>query len=528
MTSSHNRLRNYLTGLSTGSARMIIHVLVGLWLTPYTLRFLDREEFGLFTLTLDVLGWLTLMDLGITAGIRIQAARLSGQPEPEKINRLVSTAFFAQNAIVLAVVGAGLALAWGFPQFFPIRPDLQRDAMLVMALSVIGVAASIWGQVFSALLIANQQMHVDNLFGLLLIAIRTVLTVVFLKMGWGIYSLAAAHLVGRLVTVALACVRTFRLLPALRIRYRYASWDELRQIGGLGVWFSLGAVAGMVINSLDTAMTAKIVSVETVATLALTSRVYELAGGLVWLVSENARPMLGQMLGLNQKEESLKAYRQLFVLSSGLAVVAALAVWSGNQSFVTAWVGPANYGGANLDLALALATVCSLWVMPNRVILSANLAVRGQCLVRILEGILNVGLSIYLGMRFGVVGVMAATGIAALLTSMWMLPLLTAKMFHRPFWRFVWEDARPVLVVLALLFPVAVLSRGVSATISGFLGAAAAATLTGVCGVVMMWFLLLDKKLRERLAVRQFCERSAGAARKTVAGKFRALAGSSS
>src|SRR5579872_7511084 len=143
------RTFNYLAGLGTGSVRMFVHVLVGVFLTPFTLRFLDREEYAIFGLTLELLTWLTLLDVGITAGLRIQAARLTGQPDQDRLNRMASTAFFAQNAVVLAVLVIGLGMALAFPHFFPVRPDLQRDATWLMALSVLGAALSIGSQTFS-------------------------------------------------------------------------------------------------------------------------------------------------------------------------------------------------------------------------------------------------------------------------------------------------------------------------------------------------------------------------------------------
>ena len=514
-----SRSFNYLAGLSTGSVRMLVHVLVGVFLTPFTLHYLDREEYAIFGLTLELLTWLTLLDVGISAGLRIQAARMTGKPDSERLNRMASTAFFAQNVVVLVVLIAGLGMAVAFPHFFPVRAGLRHDAMLLMALSVLGAGLSIGSQTFSALLIANQQMHIDNLLGLLLIVIRTVLTVVLLKAGWGVYSLAVAHLVSRGVTVLMAVVRTYRLLPDLQIRYHLASWEMLKQIGGLGVWFSLGGMAGIVIHSLDSAVTAKMVSVETVTSFLLTGRFYELVSGLVWLITENARPMLGQMLGQNKMAESLNTYRQLFALSAGLAVVATLSVWSGNACFVTRWVGGVNYAGKWVDLAIAFAVITGLWVMPNRVILSANLAVRAQCLVRMLEGALNLGLSIYLAKAYGLFGVMVATVIASLVTSVWMLPFLTARMFHRPFIRFVWDDAARVLVLILFLFPIAWFARNFALNVSGYLGAVAGAAPTCLAGLILVWFVLLDKSLRARLPIRAWSA-------KACLNTWRALGGS--
>ncbi|MBA4147197.1 MAG: MATE family efflux transporter [Verrucomicrobia bacterium] len=497
--SQSTRFQNYLAGVSTGSVRMLLHVLVGLFLTPFTLRYLDREEFAIFSLTLDVLTWLALLDIGITAGLRTQAARLSNLTDTDKINRLASTAFFAQNLIVLVILVLGIAMSFAFPHFFPIRPDLHRDATLMMALSVLGVAVSIGSQTFSALLVANQQMHVDNLIGLLLIVIRTVLTVVLLKLGFGVFSLAIAHVVSRTTTAILAAFRVYRLLPNLRIRYRLASWQDFKQIGGLGIWFSLGGIAGMAIHSMDSAIAAKVVSVEAITALVLTGRFYELTSGLVWLISENARPMLGQMLGQNKMSESLFAYRQLFGISSGLAVVFAFSVWAGNANFIGKWVGDVNYAGPLVDLALAFTIIAGLWNMPNRVILSANLAVRGQCLVRMLEGVVNLSLSVWLGLKYGLIGVVAANFLAALLTSMWLMPLLTARMFKYSFWRFLWDDASRAVLLMIVLFPIAYVARSVAMNISGFGGAFAGATLTGISGLVLGWFMVLDKSVRERV-----------------------------
>mgnify|MGYP000120850952 CR=1 FL=1 len=85
------RARNYLAGLSTGYLVAVVSILVGLWLTPFTLRYLDRQQYAIFTLASDILLWLGLLDLGITAGMNVQVAQLTGKPDQEKMNRLAST-----------------------------------------------------------------------------------------------------------------------------------------------------------------------------------------------------------------------------------------------------------------------------------------------------------------------------------------------------------------------------------------------------------------------------------------------------
>ena len=491
-----SRTGNYAKGLATGYAATLATILVGLWLTPFTLRFLDREEYGIFALASDLLMWLGLLDIGISAGLSVQAAQLSGKPDAERLNRLASTAFFTQNVIVLVVLVVGSVMAVGFPHFFPVRPDLHRTTSTLMAMLVLGSAIGFSTRIFSALLFANQQIHIDNLLRLALVAIRTVLTVVLLKKGWGLYSLAFASLAATLITSALAVWRTYRLLPGLQIRWALASWDVLKSLGSLGIWFSLGGIAGIVITSLDRVVAAKLISVETVTTLSLTGRVYVLFGGLLDQITNTARPMLGQLLGQNTIAEAQRVYRHLFRLSTGLAVITAFSLWAGNEPFVTRWVGAQNFGGPMLSLALALNLIVNSWVLPNRAVLSAALVIRPQTLSRIVEAVINLGLSVLLGHYIGLIGIILGTAIAGLLTSTWYLPLLTARLFGRSWFKFAREDALPILAVGACVLPVAWLMQLAGKQIGGFPGAGVASGLTGLAGGGLLWLIALDTGLR--------------------------------
>ena len=65
MTAS--RTRRFVGGLSLGFLHTAIVTIVGLWLTPYLLRHLDQHDYGLWLLTLQMLFYLALTDVGIVA-----------------------------------------------------------------------------------------------------------------------------------------------------------------------------------------------------------------------------------------------------------------------------------------------------------------------------------------------------------------------------------------------------------------------------------------------------------------------------
>lgn len=496
---SKSRTRNYLLGLSSGYSVSITTIFIGLWLTPFTLRYLDREQYAIFTLASDILMWLTLLDLGISSSLNVQAAKMSGKPNQFELNRLVSTAFYSQAIISLVILFFGLGLALFFPTFFPIRLDLQRESTWVVGLMVLGSALTMGVSTFSALLIAHQQIYYDNVIRLFLVVFRAGLTVWMLIQGWGLLALPISNLLATLITSILAILRCYHLLPSLSIRWQLFSWEALRSTGSIGIWFGLGGLAGLVITNLDRIVTAKIISVEMVTTLSLTGRIYTLIGSLLQQITNTARPMIGQLSGQGKMSEVFRTYRHLIATSTGGTIIVAAALWAGNSDFVKWWVGGTNYGGSWLDMALAFNIIVHAWVLPNRAVLSANIIVKPQTISRIVEGVLNITLSVLLAYRFGIVGIVLSTAIAGFMTSNWFLPYLSSKLFNKPLTFFLKGDYRNVCILMLVVFPLAYMVKQISFDIYPLFLVIIKDSLVAIVGVIWLWFFVFDKDLRTRI-----------------------------
>jgi O-antigen/teichoic acid export membrane protein len=494
----HSRTKNYIRGLASGYVVTFATIIVGLWLTPFTLRFLDREQFAVFTLAADTLMWLGLLELGFTSVLNVRAAQITGKPDQSELNTLASTTFFAQLFVATTILIVGLIVSFIFPDFFALRGDLRQDAVSLMALMTLGSAISVGTQTFSALLVAHQQIHIDNLLRLGLIFIRTGLTVWLLIAGYGLLSLAWANLAATAITSLLAVYRVRKYLPGLSIHRRHFCWDILRQTGGTGIWFSLGGLAGILILNLDRIVTAKIISVEMVTTLSLTGRIYTLAWSLIQQLTNTARPALAQIIGQGKMDHALARYHQLVGLSTGLAIIVAASLWAGNGAYVSWWVGSQNYGGATLDALLAINLIVHCWVLPNRAILvSALSSIPQNNICRITEGFLNLSLSIFLGYVWGIKGIIISTAIAGLLTSCWYFPKLTANLFDL---KLSWLLKKELPRLLGLTF-VSALAACVGRTVSyQFTGIFSAIISSSIClsiCVPVFWLFVLNPSIRQ-------------------------------
>ncbi len=492
---TNSRTRNYLAGLLTGYAVAAGGIIINLWLTPFTLRFLDREEYAVFALTNDIWVWLFLFDLGTTAGLRAQVAQLTGRPDTEHLNRLASTSFFVQLVLALCVLIAGVALSGPLPSLLGVKSDLREETTGVIALIALGASVMLATRTFSVLLIANQQTHTDNLLQLVMVVVRTVVTVLLLAAGWKLYALAVAGLVAVTVRVLLAVVLCRTKLPGLAIRFKLASWSTLRSsIGSQALWFGMVNLATVVVYNLDRAVAARVVSFESVTTWTLTGQVYLLAGILIMQMTTTALPGLGQLIGKGDTETAFATYRRLIVLCTGISIVAALSLWAGNKVFVGWWVGPELYGGAWLDAALALNLVVAAWTLSSRTILTAMIMARPQALSRTVEAAINLVLSILLARRVGLVGIAIGTAIAGLLTSCWYIPRLVAGRFRHTFSELGRHVLVPLILLTLVLLPAAWGLRSLVGM--GIGGALLAMSVVGSLGLVLLWSFAFDAVMR--------------------------------
>jgi O-antigen/teichoic acid export membrane protein len=384
------------------------------------------------------------------------------------------------------------------------------EGVVVLLLLSLDTAVSLLSRVFSAVLIARQQFHRDNTVQLAAMGVRVAVTVVLLLEGWGLTALAVALLAGSLLRLSLTYFES-RRIEKFVIRPTLLSWKHLRDVGSLGMWFSVGGLAGLMILSVDSILAAKLISIESVAVLYLTARLYDLAEGMFKPVVDVARPVLGALLGQGEASKAANAYCKLEGLTVVFALVLSASIWAVNEQFIAVWVGADNYGGPWLNTALAAAFFVNLWVLPRRAVLSAALVVKPQSLSRLGEGVVKILLGILLGGRFGLPGIVSATSLASFSNSIWYLERLVAGTFESldvaaPFTL----RMRPLVFVLVSMTAVA--GWELTGALGGYAGVALGFIATASAASCVVLILGVDHGTRSRLPslVRDLTKPAAG------------------
>jgi O-antigen/teichoic acid export membrane protein len=179
------RLRNTLLTGGASYIQLVTLMVTQLVSIPLALRFLSHEQFGLWSFTSQSLGYLLLLDLGVTNSVgRLMAEPLYNDPHEEHWNgwyNLFLIILVAQATLILVL---GWLLVEPILHWFRIPPALHAEAraLWIMMLCINVVAFPF--RVYPGLLGAQNRSYWSTLSSTLSMWVGLVAFYLFLKLGF--------------------------------------------------------------------------------------------------------------------------------------------------------------------------------------------------------------------------------------------------------------------------------------------------------------------------------------------------------
>ena len=94
-----SRTKSAFLGSISSHVFMILNMLISIVVTPLILKFLDNEEYGFYVILFQIIGYLSILDLGLGGALTRSLASNRGEDETSKlaINKIISTSFFTYS-----------------------------------------------------------------------------------------------------------------------------------------------------------------------------------------------------------------------------------------------------------------------------------------------------------------------------------------------------------------------------------------------------------------------------------------------
>src|SRR5579872_5303448 len=151
--------RNWMLNLLGQVLPLAIAVLA----TPFVIRGLGTERFGILSIAWVLLSYTSVLDLGLSRATTKFAAECLGQGDHERLSKIVWTSVRVQA--VLAILAAALAAIMApllVDHILKLSPSLRGETKRAFYILVVSLPAVLIGNVFRGLLEAGQRFELVN------------------------------------------------------------------------------------------------------------------------------------------------------------------------------------------------------------------------------------------------------------------------------------------------------------------------------------------------------------------------------
>ena len=260
-------------GVGLGQAHLVLATLVGLWLTPVLLARVGAEQYGLWLVGLQLLGYLYLLDLGVVGLLPRETAYASGRVltgEPPAllaatVSRIRGVIWWQVPAVVVVTV-----TAWA------LLPASWEPLCTPLTWVLLFFAAAFPTRAYHALLQGLQDLVFLGQLQLAAWGTGTAVLVALVFSGIGLPALAAGWLVTQGITVAACWWRIRSRHPAVwTTRPEAVSWADARAFIARSIWISMAQVAQTLLAGSDVLLVAALLGPAAAVPYACTAKLVQ-------------------------------------------------------------------------------------------------------------------------------------------------------------------------------------------------------------------------------------------------------------
>jgi len=456
------------------------------------IRLLGQAEFGLYSLIGAVVGYLSILDLGLGNAIVRYTARNRAVGDKETESSMNGMFLVLYSAIGLLTVVLGAILYINIENMFGASLTAQEleKAKIMMLLLIFNFAVSFPLGTFGSIMQAYERFVFVKLVHILRSILMPCITLPFLYAGYGAVLMVVVNTILNISCLLINLVYCLRVLK-IEIKFKGFDYPLLREIAGYSFYIFLNVIVDKIYWSTGQFILGIVSGTALVAVFAIAMQLNTMYIMFSTAVSGLLLPKITMMVANNASDDELS---QIMIKIGRVQYVVMALILSGfvlyGQAFINWWAG-SNYSDAYLIVLLVMVPITVPLIQNVGIaILQAKNMQGFRSVVYIAIALLNVVASIPLSKMWGGFGCALATGVSLTLGNIIIMNIY----YHRRiglniplFWRNIIRMTIPVLVALLCGY-------GINSLITqeGFILLASKIVIYSIVYAIIMWFFGLN------------------------------------
>jgi O-antigen/teichoic acid export membrane protein len=500
-----SRFRRVLHGMVSGYAGLIVASVYALASIPLALHYLSKELFGLWALMSTIGGYLSLVDLGMSGSVARLLIDHKDDQQGGTYGSLIKTGALVtitQGAIVILV---GFFLAPLSAELLKIPPALQAEFIALLRWQVTGLGFTFATRIFGHVLTAHQRMDITNYGQMGSMVVNFTVQWWSFHAGQGVFSLAWGFICGAFFNASVAFVACC-LLPVLPGKGAWGrpSWHYFKDLFGYGKDLFLVALGTQMIMASQTMIITRRLGLEAAATWAVGTRAFNLVYQLISRIVAFTMPAFSEMIVRKENLKLRERFKDTVVLSASVGGFCAVAFALSNSTFVHILTHGKNqitwspHNDVLLGLWLILLAVAGCH---NNLVLATK-DIRMMRYIYFIEGTVFVVMAWFTSQWGGLPAVIGSSVICNAVFTFSYGIRRNIRYFAVPAREILVDWQLPMLRVICLLVPVALLTWITTKSLNDYARLAAMFGVSGTIGMAILIIQGLPPALRRELLAR--------------------------
>ena len=490
-------------GVIANYATVFVQIGVAFFLTPFLVKTLGEEKYGLWSVIAASAGYMALIDLGVASAVTKFVAEFRNNEKVTTLQPLLNAAARRLTIASLVLLSLTPFAAWAISAFVKTAPELKDQLFWSVILAGLEISVFVGSGLYRGVLAGNHRFDLIGSLTIFTTVLRAIAMAFVVHAGGGLIEMSVVAL----CVTSLAALVSFKLsrkvAPEVRARSIVKVPTEAKQrVGVFARATFISMVAAQLVFYTDALVVGAFVSAVAVAHYTIAWSLCEYVNRLMISVGKALVPLFSERDTQGDDMAMYRLYKVAVRFQLGVSMLFCIGLAVLGTAFISAWI--------DADFASQSAPILMLLLIAQ--------VVRGPQLIgySLLQGkglhtlysywnlgfsILNLLLSIALVQVLGMWGVALATAITQTIFFGLVAPLLVLNRLNVSVLTFIsdtWIRAIPAALVLAAslhyllkLFP----SKDIKGVfILGILGAC--------CYLPVAFFTLLERSQRTRLISR--------------------------
>lgn len=423
-----SRTQNTILNIITGLGGYAINTIMGFVCRIFFIRCLTAEYLGISGLFTNILTMLSLAELGISNAIIFALYKPLAVNDEEKIASLMK--FYAKAykiiGIVVAVFGLCMIPFLGFVIKNP--PNIKENLYVIYIIYLFNTSSSYFFSYKSSLLLADQKNYIITGINYVITIIQSVLQIIYLLITKEYMGYLIIQTIGTLVFYFIISYIADKKYPYINKKnITPLSKEEYKgltsNIKALTIW----KLSGLLVNNTDNIIITYFSGLATVGISSNYTLISTTLNSLLHQIFNGITASLGNYNAVESKEKKIDLFNFINLFNFWLFGWATIGIIVMSTDVVQLFFGKNYILPFSIPCVIGLNFYMvgmqnALWEYKN----TMGLFKQGRYLL-IITAVLNLILSIILGSKFGLFGILFATAISRLFTNTWYDPYVVFK-----------------------------------------------------------------------------------------------------